>query len=132
MLPGANTSHTIWASLVKPMSTPYFLMVPVYLSAMPSVRVNRQLRSLDEPKMKPTPPATVQEREPTFVPDLPAAAGVPGLAGVWAWAPPAAATSKSAAPAVARTDRNLFIPLGCARLGRGFGGYGAYGSRPSG
>ena len=86
MLPGANTSHTIWASLVKPISTPNFLIEPVYLSAMPSVRVNRQLRSFDEPKTKPMPPATLQVSEPTLAPDLPAACGVPGVAGVWEYA----------------------------------------------
>ena len=70
MLPGASTTHTICASLVKPMSTPNFLTVPVYFSATPSVRVNRQLRSLVDPKMKPMPPATVQVNEPTLAPAL--------------------------------------------------------------
>ena len=31
---------------------------------MPSVRVNRQLRSFDEPKTKPMPPATLQVKDP--------------------------------------------------------------------
>ena len=53
---------------------------------MPSVRVNRQLRSLDEPKTKPMPPATLQVSEPTLAPDRPAACGVPGVAGVWEYA----------------------------------------------
>lgn len=49
-MPGANTSHTICASLVKPMSN--FLIDPEYRSALPSVRVNRQLSSFDDPKTK--------------------------------------------------------------------------------
>src|SRR4029450_4666099 len=107
MLPGANTSHTICASLVKPISTPYFLIEPVYLSAMPSVRVNRQFSSLEEPKLKPTPPATLQVSDPTLTPERPAACGVPGVAGVWELAEVGRPTSSVAAPAGVSTDRNM-------------------------
>src|SRR5262245_25116035 len=72
---------------------------------MPLVRVNRQLRSLDEPNTKPIPPATLQLNDPTFVPDRPAACGVPGVAGVWASA--AIATSSDAAPAAVNIDRSM-------------------------
>src|SRR5438876_6352098 len=74
---------------------------------MPLVRANRQLSSLDEPKTKPMPPATLQVSEPTLAPDLPAACGVPGVAGVWENALVAAPKSSVAAPAAARTDRSM-------------------------
>lgn len=61
-----------------------FLIEPVYLSATPSVRVNRQLKSLDDPNTNPMPPATLQLKLPTLAPVRPAACGVPGVAGVWA------------------------------------------------
>src|SRR5262245_26487827 len=85
---------------------------------MPSVRVNRQLRSLEEPKTKPMPPATLQVSEPTLAPDRPVAWGVPGVAGVWENAEVAAPTSKVAAPAAARTDRSMNILLCVSRQTR--------------
>src|SRR6185503_10571625 len=72
---------------------------------MPSVRQNRQLRSLDEPNTKPTPPATLQVNEPTLAPVRPAACGVPGVAGVWAWT--AVPTSNDATPAAVNIDRSM-------------------------
>src|SRR5689334_6953395 len=42
---------------------------------MPSARLNWQDSSLEEPNTKPTPPATVQVSEPTFMPDFDCADG---------------------------------------------------------
>src|SRR5262245_39414299 len=78
---------------------------------MPLVRVNRQLMSFDEPKIKPTPPATLQVSEPTLAPDRPLACGVPGVAGVCENPEVTAVSSRAAPLVIARTDRSMAVLL---------------------